>query len=444
MKVDNLMARSIRMRLCVVSCCVYTAFGAGQVQAENLLDIYEMARSNDPRILAAEYEKRAAEMDIPIARAARRPRLSLQLDRVHEYDSSLGGDNEEQRLEPGLLLNIPLYNRRSNIGISLAIAAADEAKLGFLQQEQALFLRTAELYFAVLRAEDNVEIAEAASQSFESQVELATELVAERLVSRSDVKEAQASLDSARAALIDAKNQLAAAQEAIRVAIAEYPPPLASIRNDILLESPEPDRVEDWVAMGLENNPVLRLTRLQLEQTYQRIDLAKSDSYPTVDISSSYTYIDSDRASNDGTEKGEIALKFNLPLYQGGAVQARTAQAELRRQLTSQQLSFTERGVEQQIRNSFANVAASIGRAKALEQAVISNEASLEGIRVGVEVQTRTVVDLLDATSRLTTARVELSGARYDYLFNILALKSFAGELSPDDLGSVDQWLEVR
>ena len=84
---------------------------------------------------------------------------------------------------------------------------------------------------------------------------------------------------------------------------------------------------------------------------------------------------------------------------------------------------------------------ASIGRAKALEQAVRSNEASLEGICLGVEVQTRTIVDLLDATIRLITAKVELSAVRYDYLFNLLALKSFFGELVPADLSSIDQWL---
>lgn len=417
------------------------------VSAANLREIFELARVNDPRILAADFERRAAELDVPIARAARRPNLSLRVDRDYEFNSTLGRDNvgrddEEGRLEPSLVLNIPVYNRRSNVGVDVASATVDEARLSFLQQEQTLFLRTSELYFAVLRAEDSVRIGEAALDAFDSQVELASELVAERLVPRSDEQEAQASRDSARASLIDARNQLSATQEALRVAIAQYPPTLAAIRDDVSLDSPDPSNVEDWIEKGFERNPTLRLTRLQLERSKLLVDLAKAEYYPTVDLLSTYTYTFSDRGGNDDSEVGEIALQLNVPIYQGGVVNARAAQADLRRELTSQQLSFTQRGVEQQIRNSYANVTASIGRAKALQQAVISNEESLEGIRVGVEVQTRTIVDLLDATSRLTTARVELSSVRYDYLFNLLALKSFAGELTTDDLSFIDLWLD--
>lgn len=433
----------LKFLLCAVFAGVVNVAAFSAASAANLRDIYEMARANDPRILSADFERQAAELDIPIARSARRPTLNLSLAQAHEYDSDFS-DERENRTEPSLVLRVPIYNRGNNIGVTLAESTADEAQLAFVQQEQILFLRTSELYFAVLRAEDNVEIAEAALEAFESQVRLASELVAERLVSRSDEQEAQASLDSARASLIDARNQLSAAQEALRVAIGIYPPSLAAIRSSVVLEPPEPANADEWVSMGLQNNPTLRLTMLQLESSLLRVDLAKSDKYPTVDFDTSYTYTNTDRNATDDRNLGEISVTLNMPLYLGGVVKARTAQANLRRKLTSQQLDLTRRGVEQQIRNAFANVTASIGRADALNQAVLSNEESLEGIRVGVEVQTRTIVDLLDATSRLTTARVELSGARYDYLINILALKSFAGELLPDDLSVIDQWLDNR
>lgn len=408
--------------------------------ADNLRNIYELARANDPRILASDFERRAAQLDIPIAKAAKRPNVSLSLSQGFEYDSDFTSE-EDNFTEPSLMLSVPVYSRRNNVNVTLALAGVEEAELAFIQQEQALFLRTAELYFGVLRAKDGVEIAQTALEAFESQVALASELVAERLVSSSDEQEARASLDSATASLIEAKNQLSAAEEGLRVAIGRNPPTLAAISDNVPLEPPTPDNADAWVEMGLLNNPTLRLTQLQLRSAVLRIDQARSEYYPTVDFQSSYTYTESDRGATEDRNFGEIRLNVNVPIYQGGAVKARTAQADLRRALTTQQLSFTQRGVEQQIRNAFANVATSIGRARALEQAVVSNEDSLEGIRFGVEVQTRTIVDLLDATNRLATSRVELSGARYDYLMNLLALQSFAGELSLDDLSGIDRWL---
>ena len=410
--------------------------------AENLHDIFELARLNDPRILAADYERQAAELDVPIARSARRPRLNLFVDSDYEYDSSLGRDNEEGRLESGLTLTMPLYNRRNNVGIDIAQTAVDEAFIGFQFQEQSLFLRTADLYFEVLKSADNVRFSEAGLDAIKKQVNLAVELDSERLIPRSDVKEAQASMESANATVIDAKNSHAAAREALKVATGQYPGALSAIRENVTLASPVPDDAEHWVNLALTGNPSLRLARSQLQRAELEVDFARSARYPTLDLQSSYRHTNSDRESNDNEAVGDVAVRFNLPLYQGGGIQARTAQARLRKDLANQQMLFAERGVEEQVRNAFASINASIGRANALERAVQSNEASLQGIQAGVVEQTRTIVDLLDATSRLTQANVEFSAARYDYLLNLLALKSFAGELTSDDLSSVDEWLE--
>ena len=96
--------------------------------------------------------------------------------------------------------------------------------------------------------------------------------------------EAKATLDSAKAALIDANTQSAAADEALRVAIGQYPGTLAAIRNDVTLDEPEPNYTEQWVAMELENNPTLRLIRLQTKTANVRVELSRSGHYPTVDI----------------------------------------------------------------------------------------------------------------------------------------------------------------
>jgi outer membrane protein len=56
-------------------------------------------------------------------------------------------------------------------------------------------------------------------------------------------------------------------------------------------------------------------------------------------------------------------------------------------------------------------------------------------------VGTRTTVDVLDARRRLFEAQREYARSRYDYLVNVVHLKSAAGVLAPGDLGSINGFL---
>jgi len=88
----------------------------------------------------------------------------------------------------------------------------------------------------------------------------------------------------------------------------------------------------------------------------------------------------------------------------------------------------------QTVRSSFNNVNASISSINAYQQAVVSAQSSLDAPEAGYQVGTRTIVDVLDATSTLYNAKQQLSSARYTYLINQLNIKSALGTLNENDL----------
>jgi outer membrane protein len=55
-------------------------------------------------------------------------------------------------------------------------------------------------------------------------------------------------------------------------------------------------------------------------------------------------------------------------------------------------------------------------------------------MEAGYSVGTRTIVDVLDATTTLYNAKQQLSNARYNYLINQLNIKSALGTLNEQDL----------
>ncbi|MNG87249.1 Outer membrane protein TolC precursor [compost metagenome] len=136
---------------------------------------------------------------------------------------------------------------------------------------------------------------------------------------------------------------------------------------------------------------------------------------------------------NDAGEN-KVGLSFNLPLYSGGQTNSQVQQAQYNFVGASEQLESAHRSVVQTVRSSFNNVNASISSINAYKQAVISAQSSLDAMEAGYQVGTRTIVDVLDATTTLYNAKQQLSSARYTYLINQLNIKSALGTLNENDL----------
>ena len=99
------------------------------------------------------------------------------------------------------------------------------------------------------------------------------------------------------------------------------------------------------------------------------------------------------------------------------------------------------RGAERETRDAYLGVIAEKARVKALQQSVKSNQTALEATEAGFEVGTRTTVDVLDARRRLFEAQRDYARSRYDYLINLVRLKSASGVLAPADLASINAFL---
>lgn len=134
-------------------------------------------------------------------------------------------------------------------------------------------------------------------------------------------------------------------------------------------------------------------------------------------------------------------MQLTLPLYSGGRTVASTEQARADYVSVSQTLEENRRAVEREVRSVYFDVVASISSIRAFEQAVISAESALNATQVGLEVGTRTIVDVLQSTRNLFNARRNLSEARYTYVNRILALYQAAGIISEGDLLTINDGL---
>jgi outer membrane protein len=220
------------------------------------------------------------------------------------------------------------------------------------------------------------------------------------------------------------------------------------------LVEPDPLSADDWVTMALQTNPAVLSSRAAVDVADANMRLERSGYYPTLDLFASYDkFKDSEYQFFDpitekvfntslSSDSSRIGIILDIPIYQGGRVNARTRQAHRLLDATGQDLDDVQRGVVRQTQNSFRAILAGIQEVQAFEQASISAESALEATQAGFEVGTRTIVDVLIAEQRKYQAQRDNSVARHLYIIRHLRLKAIAGLLTSEDLSVVNQLLQ--
>ena len=419
------------------------------VQARDLLAIYDLALQNDPQLRAAEEQLNSARQTKNIAKAQLRPTIGAgatydYVDRDIKHTQSLQLSDDSYHEETlGLNLTMPLYRRDLLVQLEQADSTIAQSEAQYEAARIDLMVRSTSAYFQVLAAEDDLRVAKAETEATGRQLEQAQQRFDVGLIAITDVHEAKAAYDGARASEIASANNVDNAWEALFEIIGPGAKTQLAILGDGLeLVPPKPNDLQQWSNTAQQQNFQILANQSSLETVRKDIEVARSGHYPTLDLVGSYAM---NRSSNDFATEADtrsIGLELSVPLYTGGLVNARTDQAWANFRAAQQQLDQTRRSVNRQVRDAFRGVLSSISRVSALKAATVSAKSALESTQAGYEVGTRTIVDVLNVQRNLFSSQRDYLGSRYDYIINGLSLKSAAGNLTEEDLKQVNGWLE--
>lgn len=431
----------------------------GVGSANELLRVYERALSQDTSLQAALHARDAALQTRPLARAALLPFVqgNYSYGEGHAQGSStqrgtgpdgqditivnrFDSDNSSEALSVDLdqtLFDWSAFRAFDQAGDQVALAHAQ-----YRAAEQDLVLRVTQTYFDLLAADDNLRFATAEKTAVERQLEQAKRRFEVGLSAITDVQEAQARYDLTVAQEIQAEQALASAREALTVITGPGANRSAPLREEFPLVPPNPTDVEQWVGVARDNNLQLLVSNLNAEIARKSIGIARGGHLPTVGLRASYSDTDNDSGDRSQISEGEsIGVNVNLPIFAGFATRAQVNQAQAIHDQRKSELEGSRRGVDRLTRDAYLGVIAGASVVRALRQAVLSSTTALEASETGLEVGTRTAVDVLNSQRDLYSAQRDHARARYDYLLSVLTLKSAAGRLNGADLEEVDSLL---
>ncbi|MFW5926628.1 MAG: TolC family outer membrane protein, partial [Wenzhouxiangella sp.] len=403
----------------------------------------------------------AAAGEIPRqARANLLPSLSasagrtLGRSRTTIAGTSLDATDTDQE-SYGIQLNQSIYDDANYGRLDRGRAEFSAAEYEFEMAWQDFLFRVSERYFDVLTALDSVRFARAEETALRRQFEQAEQRFEVGLAAVTDVHEARAVYDAARARVISTENQLEDAREALREVTGSWFENFARLIDDIPLDEPDPNDVSEWVEWALDNNPRILQQRSQVDVAGADLRIARAGHLPTVDLTGGYNVnIDNEWVGRDPqtqeplgsaeleNEGWRVDLSLSVPLFQGFAVQSRRRQAGHSLNAADELLDQTERAVVRQTETAFRAIMAGIREVEARRQALVSAESALEATNAGFEVGTRTIVDVLQSEQRFFQAERDHSQARHQFTLNQLLLRQSVGMLEESDLERINQLLD--
>ena len=419
---------------------------AGAVRAADLITVYREAARTNPELAAAAARLEAVRESRPQARAGLLPNIGASgaIDRTQQKNLNDPKTTEDVTNKLASLdLTQPLFRYDRWIQLEQADSEIAGAEAQFAAAQQDLMVRVAERYFDVLDAQDNLEFAEAEKSAIGRQLDQATQRFDVGLIAITDVKAAQARYDLSVSQEIRAISQLVEAKDALREIAGVYYDELASLEPDLELVRPDPDSIDAWIAKAEAQNLSVLGARASAESARQQIRFQRAQHYPTVDLNASTSYFDRDFGGVVPQERQDssIGLQLNIPLYEGGAINSRTREAQDLFQEAQQQLAQQVRSAELETRNAYRGIRTDIAQVKALAESLRSTEIAVEAEEAGFEVGTRTIVDVLNSQREYYLARLNYARARYLYVLDHLRLKRAAGILTGQDLLEVNETL---
>ncbi|MBS7458501.1 TolC family outer membrane protein [Coralloluteibacterium stylophorae] len=450
-------------RLRTLSLAIVLGLGAASsANATDLLEAYQAARMSDPQLSQADAERLATGENVPLARSALLPQVGGSAT-LTESDSDsysagtvegeiLGTDSSSviRQRDYAVSLEQSIFDWADWTSLRAARERATQADFEYEAEADALFVRTAEAYFNVLTAIETLASARAQEQAVKRQLDQAEQRLEVGLAPITDVHEAQAGYDSARASAILAQTQLNDAYEALTEITGQQTEDLRGLDPDYEPAAPVPEDVDAWVDQALTGNPSIQAAELAASAAEHDIDTARAGHLPTLTASVSYgkgaswgtqTLATGDRmidTANDGTTVG---VRLNVPIFSGGAVRARVRQAGYQRDAVLDLLEQTRRSINRSTRSIYDAVVAGISEVEARRAAVVSARSAYDASEAGLEVGTRTIVEVLITQQNLFAAQREYAAARHNFLVNTLRLKQATGTIAYEDIAAINRLL---
>ena len=138
----------------------------------------------------------------------------------------------------------------------------------------------------------------------------------------------------------------------------------------------------------------------------------------------------------DETNQYTLGMRVELPLFTGGMIASKTAEAQAKRNAQAAQVDRVHRQAQKEVEKSYRDLISAQALNTAFGSVVSAAKSARDGIEREFQVGSRTSLDLLDAQHELFSSLTERTKSRYKLLLARFHLLHSVGRLTLDQLST--------
>ena len=421
-----------------------------EVHALDLVQAYARAQQTDPNWQANQLQYEADQLNLGIAKGNLLPSITVSGSSTRKAQqnadtaqASLSIPSSTTTHQIAVTARQPLFRWDAWQGYKQVETSVSLSEVTLKLQQQQHILTVAESYFDVLRQQSLTQAYLQEEQALLQQLNMMNAKLREGLVAKSDVSEAQAQYQNARANRISTQVQLLLAQEQLQQLIGPYRENLAVVRDDFVYQKPNPAQLEAWEGLARTHNLEIQQARLQQRYAEDQRRVEKAALYPQLEAVGTYGYNQqqpSSVLSNDG-QFDQIGVEMNWKAFTGGTTQRSIQKAAVNVRKTEAQLDAAIRKTQTEVKKAYYQVETDQAKLEARQAAMQSSQVVSDASQAQYQEGLKTMVDVLLAQRNAFSTKQDYVNAKYDYILNVLRLKAAVGQLNEQELEKMNVWL---
>lgn len=415
--------------------------------ALNLSDVIELAMCNNPNTRQAWLSTKVGETGYKKTLGSYLPQVSAtasysKSDATEYMTNPDGVETISKGAVAGLSLSWLLYDfGKREAGVERTYQAMNSANFAYNNTLQQVAYNTIVAYYDALASVEELNALKANEDASLKSFELASKKFELGMSSKAATLQAET-------AYAQAQLQVAKQEQVVKVANAKLSsylglPPTQEIKlvqsfadttDELISKS-----VDEIVKLALLKRPDLQAKASAVKASYANVRSASATYFPTISAFGSKSWSDVDPEANDlkkDREAWELGVRISMPIFTGFENTYSLRNAKYQYAADKEELKQMEQDVELSVvtaYNGYKTSVKALSIAKKLFESAVENErVALGSFKAGKG----DIISLMEAQSKLLSARKELISAQYGLYTAKIALLKSAGELNLKNLGN--------
>ena len=408
--------------------------------AVTLLDALNQTYKNNIQLNAERENIKVSKEDIKISEADYKPSLTLSgsksLENTNTLKNQNGGTATINDVDPfttSIKLEQTILDYGRDLTLEKNIISLDLANAKLIKKEQDVLHNAINAFTNLILAREKLIIN---SKNLNLLIRLVENDKIRRdrgQITNTDVAQSEASLAGAQAQFAKSKSDLMISKLNYENIIGNINDPNQLKKNSNAIVS-IPKTLNEAINLSKQNNPDIKIAKLDLEISEKELTISESDLKPTASVSIERSYTDDFSSTIAEREKDILKATVSWPFYSGGEKRykiSKNSNLTTRKRLL---LDDVVRTNETNVATAWSSLESSKSFLNSVKVQLKSAQIANEGIAAEYERGSRTTLDVIQSNSLLLSAQLSLVSSERDYLMSQYNLLKAVGLLNSNYL----------